>query len=165
VALNPRGRDLLCPIPCINIIKIRKSGRHGSRLQPLLWLLALGPALTKGASPGELAFRCAWSSLRQSIRRRFIRPGGRAEYTKTYRDPARVHAICEEYRAAATLDVEHDEKDQRDSSRIKSPHTKIIIHRMSSMCMDYVVYSRNHTLVVVVVTGPGCDSNLWRRAT
>jgi haloacetate dehalogenase len=32
-----------------------------------------------------------------------------------------VHAICEEYRAAATLDIKHDEKDQRDSMRIKSP--------------------------------------------
>ena len=29
-------------------------------------------------------------------------PEVRAEYTETYRDPARVHAICEEYRAAAT---------------------------------------------------------------
>jgi hypothetical protein len=29
------------------------------------------------------------------------------EYVATYRDPARVHGICEEYRAAATIDVEH----------------------------------------------------------
>ena len=48
-------------------------------------------------------------------------PEVRAEYTETYRNLVRVHAICEEYRAAATLDIEHDEKDQRDSLRIKSP--------------------------------------------
>src|ERR1700678_3600702 len=30
------------------------------------------------------------------------------EYVSTYRDPARVHGICEEYRAAGTIDVEHD---------------------------------------------------------
>src|SRR5271170_8086882 len=30
------------------------------------------------------------------------------EYVSTYRDPARVRGICEEYRAAATIDVEHD---------------------------------------------------------
>jgi haloacetate dehalogenase len=30
-------------------------------------------------------------------------PEVRTEYTETYRDPVRVHAICEEYRAAATL--------------------------------------------------------------
>ena len=44
-----------------------------------------------------------------------------AEYTETYRDPARVHAICEEYRAAATIDIEHDEKDRQESKRIKCP--------------------------------------------
>jgi haloacetate dehalogenase len=48
-------------------------------------------------------------------------PEIRAEYMETYRDPVRVHAICEEYRAAATLDIEHDKEDQRDSRRIKSP--------------------------------------------
>ena len=48
-------------------------------------------------------------------------PEVRAEYEETYRDPARVHAICEEYRAAATLDIEHDEKDHRDGVRIKAP--------------------------------------------
>jgi haloacetate dehalogenase len=45
----------------------------------------------------------------------------RAEYTETYRDPARVHAICEEYRAAATLDIEHDNKDREQSRRITCP--------------------------------------------
>src|SRR5262249_58310277 len=32
----------------------------------------------------------------------------RAAYVEALCDPARVHAICEEYRAAATLDHEHD---------------------------------------------------------
>lgn len=45
----------------------------------------------------------------------------RAEYTETYRDPARVHAICEEYRAAAGLDVEHDRADKERSRRIACP--------------------------------------------
>jgi haloacetate dehalogenase len=36
----------------------------------------------------------------------------RAEYVAQFRDPATVHAICEEYRAAATLDVQHDEEDR-----------------------------------------------------
>lgn len=48
-------------------------------------------------------------------------PEVRAEYTETYRDPARVHAICEEYRAAATLDIEHDKKDREASRRITCP--------------------------------------------
>ena len=48
-------------------------------------------------------------------------PDVRAEYTETYRDPARVHAICEEYRAAASLDIEHDKTDQAESRRITCP--------------------------------------------
>jgi haloacetate dehalogenase len=45
----------------------------------------------------------------------------KAEYIQTYRDPARVHAICEEYRAAASLDIEHDKKDREQSRRITCP--------------------------------------------
>jgi haloacetate dehalogenase len=43
------------------------------------------------------------------------------EYVSTYRDPARVHGICEEYRAAATIDVEHDRADKKASKRITCP--------------------------------------------
>ena len=43
------------------------------------------------------------------------------EYVSTYREPARVHGICEEYRAAATIDVEHDRADKEASKRIECP--------------------------------------------
>jgi haloacetate dehalogenase len=43
------------------------------------------------------------------------------EYVSTYRDPPRVHGICEEYRAAATIDVEHDRADKEASKRIDVP--------------------------------------------
>jgi haloacetate dehalogenase len=43
------------------------------------------------------------------------------EYVSTFRDPARVHGICEEYRAAATIDVEHDRADKGASKRIECP--------------------------------------------
>ena len=43
------------------------------------------------------------------------------EYVSTFRDPARVHGICEEYRAAATIDVEHDRADKEASKRIECP--------------------------------------------
>lgn len=36
----------------------------------------------------------------------------RAAYVERFTDPATVAAICEEYRAAATLDVAHDESDR-----------------------------------------------------
>ncbi|HEX3610304.1 MAG TPA: alpha/beta hydrolase [Sporichthyaceae bacterium] len=34
-----------------------------------------------------------------------------AEYAAAFRDPATVHATCEDYRAAASIDLEHDEAD------------------------------------------------------
>jgi haloacetate dehalogenase len=45
----------------------------------------------------------------------------RAAYVEALRDPARVHAICEEYRAAATLDHAHDLEDRRAGRRIACP--------------------------------------------
>lgn len=44
----------------------------------------------------------------------------RAAYVRTLRDPNRVHAVCEQYRAAATLDYRQDEAD-RGSRRITCP--------------------------------------------
>jgi haloacetate dehalogenase len=34
-----------------------------------------------------------------------------AEYLRTYRNSATIHAICEDYRASATVDLEHDKAD------------------------------------------------------
>ncbi len=41
-----------------------------------------------------------------------IPPEVRAEYVAKFADEETVHAICEEYRAAATLDLEHDRADR-----------------------------------------------------
>jgi haloacetate dehalogenase len=48
-------------------------------------------------------------------------PEVRAAYVGALRDPAHIHAICEEYRAAATLDRQHDEMDRTAGRRIASP--------------------------------------------
>jgi len=42
-----------------------------------------------------------------------------AEYRRCYRDPATRHAICEDYRAAAGIDLEHDADDAE--KRIQAP--------------------------------------------
>lgn len=47
--------------------------------------------------------------------------GVRAAYVEALRDPDRVHAICEEYRAAATLDRAHDDADRAAGRRITCP--------------------------------------------
>jgi haloacetate dehalogenase len=36
-----------------------------------------------------------------------------AEYERCFRDPATIHASCEDYRAAASIDLQHDAKDEK----------------------------------------------------
>lgn len=40
-----------------------------------------------------------------------ITPEARAEYLRCFSDPATIHATCEDYRAAAGIDLEHDALD------------------------------------------------------
>jgi haloacetate dehalogenase len=58
----------------------------------------------------------AWGSNRKSFP-----PEVRAAYVVSLRDPATVHAICEEYRAAATLDFAQDMNDRKMNRRITCP--------------------------------------------
>jgi haloacetate dehalogenase len=46
-------------------------------------------------------------------------PAAFAEYLRCYLDPAMRHAACEDYRAAATIDLVHDAADE--DARIKAP--------------------------------------------
>jgi haloacetate dehalogenase len=48
-------------------------------------------------------------------------PEVRAAYVDALRDPAHVHATCEEYRAAATVDRAHDDADRASGRRIACP--------------------------------------------
>jgi haloacetate dehalogenase len=46
-------------------------------------------------------------------------PAAMAEYQRAFKDPRTIHATCEDYRAAATIDLMHDKKDL--SKKIKMP--------------------------------------------
>ena len=59
--------------------------------------------------------------LSREERSRIFAPEALDEYLRCFRDPRTVHAICEDYRAAATLDFAHDEADHRDGRRITCP--------------------------------------------
>jgi haloacetate dehalogenase len=48
-------------------------------------------------------------------------PEVRAAYVEALRDPRHAHAICEEYRAAATIDREHDKTDRASGRRVVCP--------------------------------------------
>jgi haloacetate dehalogenase len=42
---------------------------------------------------------------------KFIEPDAYAEYQRCFADPATIHGSCEDYRAAASIDLDHDEAD------------------------------------------------------
>lgn len=48
-------------------------------------------------------------------------PEALSEYLRCARDPATVHAMCEDYRAAATIDLEHDRADRDAGRRVEAP--------------------------------------------
>jgi haloacetate dehalogenase len=51
----------------------------------------------------------------------FFEPEALADYKRCFRNPATIHAICEDYRAGAGIDLEHDEKDFKAGRKIECP--------------------------------------------
>jgi haloacetate dehalogenase len=63
-----------------------------------------------------------------------------AEYERCFRDPATIHATCEDYRAAATIDLEHDAADS--GQKIDCPllvlwGEKGVVHRFFDPITDW----------------------------
>jgi haloacetate dehalogenase len=63
-----------------------------------------------------------------------------AEYDRCFRDSATIHASCEDYRAAASIDLEHDEADAR--QRVSCPMLvlwgdKGVVHRLFDPISDW----------------------------
>jgi haloacetate dehalogenase len=50
----------------------------------------------------------AWS---RGLAQEIFTPEALAEYIRCFSDPKTIHASCEDYRAAATIDIEHDDAD------------------------------------------------------
>jgi haloacetate dehalogenase len=51
----------------------------------------------------------------------FFDPAALAEYKRCFRNPDTIHAICEDYRAGAGIDLEHDEQDFKAGRKIECP--------------------------------------------
>jgi haloacetate dehalogenase len=43
------------------------------------------------------------------------------EYSRAQRDPANIHGMCEDYRAGASIDLDHDNIDREKGNKIRSP--------------------------------------------
>jgi haloacetate dehalogenase len=68
--------------------------------------------------PAPLPETLIGNSVEAYLRSRFrehdgITPEAFAEYLRCYRDPAAIHGNCEDYRAGATIDLEHSSEDER----------------------------------------------------
>jgi haloacetate dehalogenase len=48
-------------------------------------------------------------------------PDGWPEYLRCFSDPAAIHGSCEDYRAAGTVDLEHDAEDEAAGRKIRCP--------------------------------------------
>jgi len=77
-----------------------------------------------------------WGSAGLSI----FDPRALAEYERCFRDPGTIHATCEDYRAAATIDLEHDAADEH--ARLSCPvlvlwGDKGVVHRLFDPVRDW----------------------------
>jgi haloacetate dehalogenase len=73
-------------------------------------------------------------------------PGAMAEYERCFSDPATIHASCEDYRAAASIDLAHDEADQH--LRVECPllvlwGEKGVVHRLFQPLDDWRAVATN----------------------
>jgi haloacetate dehalogenase len=48
-------------------------------------------------------------------------PEALAEYERCFGDPATIHASCEDYRAAASIDLDHDDADRDEGRKVTCP--------------------------------------------
>jgi haloacetate dehalogenase len=75
------------------------------------WFFLIQPELPEvliGANPD---FYLEWTLKKWSRDFAAFAPEALAEYKRCFRDPATIHATCEDYRAGASIDLEHDEAD------------------------------------------------------
>jgi haloacetate dehalogenase len=71
-----------------------------------------------------------------------------AEYERCFRDPATIHASCEDYRAAASIDLAHDDADIAASRRVECPllvlwGEKGVVHRLFDPIADWRAVARD----------------------
>ncbi len=70
---------------------------------------------------GHRSFHLVGHDRGARVAHRLARDHGRAaqrEYIRCFRNPRTIHATCEDYRAAASIDLEHDRKDLKKKLRM-----------------------------------------------
>ena len=75
-------------------------------------------------------------------------PRALAEYERCFADPASIHASCEDYRAAATIDLEHETSDRAANRLILCPllalwSSRGVVNRMFNPLQDWGTIARD----------------------
>ena len=65
----------------------------------------------------------------------YFDPRALAEYERCFADPATIHSSCEDYRAAASIDLVHDDEDLAEGRRVECPMLALwgergVVHRL-----------------------------------
>ena len=86
------------------------------------WFFLIQPApLPERLIGGDPEFYLHEYMGKRSAGTRPFAPEAWAEYLRAFRDPACVHGMCEDYRAAATIDLEHDCVDRDAGKKLTCP--------------------------------------------
>lgn len=67
------------------------------------------------------SYLIGWSKIDPDKLNSVFAPECLRDYERCFRDPRTIHATCEDYRAAATIDLEHDRADRDAGNRITCP--------------------------------------------
>ena len=75
-------------------------------------------------------------------------PRAYAEYERCFKDPATIHATCEDYRAAASIDLQHDDADVAARRKVKCPLLVLwgdrgVVHRYFDPVKDWRTVARD----------------------
>jgi haloacetate dehalogenase len=117
--------DAVTALAVLDIVPTLHTFRHADAhfgLGYFHWFfLAAGNGIPERLIGGDPEF---WIRARMTTRHRGGTPFDEAaldEYIRCFSDPDAIHASCEDYRAAASIDLEHDAADWDDGRRIGCP--------------------------------------------
>jgi haloacetate dehalogenase len=95
--------------------------RQSARSYYHWFFLAQPPGLPEHLIGADPDFYLRWTVASWTADRVPLAPAVMEEYLRCFRDPATVHATCEDYRAGATVDLEHDAADVEAGRRVDCP--------------------------------------------
>jgi haloacetate dehalogenase len=120
------------------------------------WFFLIQPA----PFPETLINASPLAYLRRTIRAAVgqFEPQAWAEYERCIQNPETVRAMCEDYRASATIDLEHDRADNVSQRRIQCPLQVLWArHGVIEQCFDPLAEWRKLCCLPTQVSGYAVD--------